>query len=112
MHTSTLNMIFILTVILLIISTTLGSIWFYHLEEDKKNQKGGFELTEEYEYLSIVLLIVPLSLFCLVIVILIRLICFFDTKKKSGYGVQEDEEDVQTQEIIKFYFDMMEKVVF
>jgi len=80
------------TVLLLIISTTIGSIWFYHLEEDKKT-KHGFELTDDYEYLSIVLLVVPLSLFCLVIVILIRLVCFYDSKKKSGYGVQEDEED-------------------
>ena len=114
LSTMSTNVTFLLCFLVLMVTTTVGSVWFYNIKYGDKEYE--FELTKGYELLTMVLLAVPTSLFCLLMAILIRLICLHDLRRatfSSGYGAQQDEvEDPQTEEIVNFYFNLMEKVVY
>ena len=132
----TITQFYVMLAFLLLVNTIVGTIWFFELTDLKKQPNPTseatttteattntkpFDLKDDYLAHGIIMILIPWSIMCFLIIVLVKVICFFfvDHKKKldnsrrrSNYGEFNDDEplDQETEAVISVYLKIMDKV--
>ena len=113
----------IVLISLLLMSTIVGTIQFFELTDPDKNKskttavKDSFQLKDEYLVHGIVLLLIPWSFLCILLIIAIKMLCFINAEGRrrwsrrygghfAGYGEFEDEQ-IDDEAVVSVYLDSL-----
>ena len=102
---STITKVSLLLILLLLINTIVGTVWFLDLTNPEKsstsnavaaNQIGGgvyqppedslnaaFDLKDNYIAHGVIMILIPWSIFFFLIIVLVKVICFFWSEHKK-----------------------------
>ena len=74
----------------LLINTIIGTVWFFELTDPQKKEalaagtgRKPFDLKDEYLAHGIIMILIPWSIFCFLLIVLVKVICFFFAESKK-----------------------------